>query len=355
MPKTHKNLYSQLLNFELMHESWLKAQKGKRMKSAVLFFERRLECNLFQLIDDLRGVTYRTGDYRSFYVYEPKKREVSCLQDFRDRVLQHAVCSVIEPVFESVFIADSYACRKGKGTHAGMHRAQRMIRAVSRESAKVFALKCDVLKYFANIDHDVLISVLKKKIGDRAMTGLLEDIVRSFGSNNKGLPLGNLTSQLFANIYLNELDQLIKRDFGEKYYIRYMDDFIIFHHDKLHLQQLRIKIEAWLAQNLQLKLNAKTSMFPVSSSKGRPVDFLGYRILKNSRRLRPAAIKSLRKKMRKLHIAYAAGNIGFPEIKQGLASHLAHANHSNSHALLAAIFDEPFKREINSAKDLYNI
>lgn len=355
MPKRAKNIYQQLLSFEVMHEAWFKARKGKRFKHAVLSFERDLEPNLYKLIGDLKSESYVTGGYRSFYVHEPKLREVCCLTEFRDRVLQHAVVSIIEPIFESVFIKDSFACRKGKGTHAGVDRAQQMIRAVKREYGVVYALKCDIAKYFQNIDHNTLIRLLKNKIADERMMRLLTQIIISFGNNGKGLPLGNLTSQLFANIYLNHLDQLIKRVHREVNYMRYMDDFIIVHYDKNHLHKLRRETTIFLRANLGLELNRKTAVFPVANKRGRPVDFLGYRITANKKLLRKSAIKALRRKLRLMHKRYSSGEIGFSEIKIGLASHIGHANHADSSALLHNIFNKPFKREINSEQDLYCI
>ena len=187
------------------------------------------------------------------------------------------------------------------------------------------------------------------------MLDLLENIIRSFGENGKGLPLGNQTSQLFANIYLNELDQLVKRDFREYEYIRYMDDFVIIHQNKNHLHMRRRAIEKWLKENLKLELNNKTAVFKVARTKGRALDFLGYRILPNNRRLRKGAIKALTRKMNLLHSQYSSGTIGFTEIKQALASHIGHANHADSHALLTRIFNKPFRREINHAEDLHCI
>ncbi len=352
MPNKAKNLYQQLLSFEVMHEAWIKAKKGKRLKYAVLSFERDLEPNIHKLIDDLKSDSYVTGGYRSFYVHEPKLREVCCLTEFRDRVLQHAVVGIIEPVFESIFIKDSFACRKGKGTHAGADRAQQMIRAVKREYGVVYALKCDIAKYFQNIDHNILIKLLKNKIADERMIKLLSGIIRSFGSNGKGIPLGNLTSQLFANIYLNALDQYVKRECKERYYVRYMDDFVIFHSSKTHLHEMRRSLSDWLNDELHLDLNNKTAVFPVANKSGRPVDFLGYRITSNKRLLRKQSIKALQRKLEKLHRDYSSGAVSFKQVRIALASHMGHANHADSHNLLINIFNQPFKRVIKNEQDL---
>lgn len=177
MPKTHKNLYTQLLGFEVLHTAFERAKRGKRYRQYVLKFESDLESNLLEIIADLEAGTYKTSGYSEFYVFEPKRRTVAKLVNFRDRVVQHAVCAVIEPIFERLFINDSYACRKGKGTHAGADRAEQMMRKVRREHEAVFALKCDIRKYFDSIDHGILKRILSEKIGDARMMSLLSGII----------------------------------------------------------------------------------------------------------------------------------------------------------------------------------
>lgn len=345
MPKTYKNLYRQLCSFQHLHNAWLAAKRHKRYQYAILVFEHNLEDNLLCLLASLKDATYQVSGYRYFYVYEPKKRQVACLTSFGDRVIQHAVCSLLEPIFDPMFIAMSFACRKGKGTHAGVASAERMMRAVKRSHGKVFALKCDIRKYFENINHAILLSLIARKITDKKMLDLLSKVIGSF-REDCGLPLGNLTSQLFANIYLHTLDVYLKYDLKVEYYIRYMDDFVIFHHDKQHLHRLRKNIEDWLSENLRLELNAKTAIFPISSQQGRPLDFLGYRILPNRRLLRRNAIKKVTKKLGQLHKAYADGKIEFCDIKLRIASHMAHAKHADTDGLLRRIFARPFVKSV---------
>lgn len=343
MPKTHKNLYQQLLSFEALHSAWAKAQRGRRYKPAVLAFESSLEENLLLILADLESGAYRTGAYRRFFVFEPKKREIARLRDFRDRVVQHAIVAALNPIYERMFIADSFACRKDKGTHAGANRSQQMLRAVRREHDAAFALKCDISKYFDNIHHDILLRIIARKVSDKRMLNLISDILSSY-SEGKGIPLGNLTSQLFANIYLNELDQHVKRELKETHYIRYMDDFVILSNDKVHLHELRGHLESWLRHHLRLELNAKTAVFPVSAKNGRPLDFLGYRILPNRRMLRRGSITRMRQKIKILHQQYANHEIDFTQIKQAMSSHIAHANHADSHGILLSVLRQPFKR-----------
>lgn len=344
MPKTHKNLYTQLLSFEAMYAAFIKAKRGKRYRQYVLKFESDLEANLLEIIADLEVGTYKTSGYSEFYVFEPKRRTVAKLVNFRDRVVQHAICAVIEPIFERLFIHDSYACRKGKGTHAGADRAEQMMRKVRREHEAVFALKCDIRKYFDSIDHGILKRILSEKIGDARMMPLLSVIIDSYGIDGKGLPLGNLTSQLFANIYLNKLDDYVKSELKERLYVRYMDDFVIFHHDKTHLSFLKNNIESWLSENLVLCLNGKTAIFPIASKHGRALDFLGYRILPNSRKLRRNSIARLRKKISVLHEKYSAGTIDFKSVRLAMASNIAHASKANSNGILSKLLSKPFVR-----------
>lgn len=192
---------------------------------------------------------------------EPRRRKITALILFRDRVVQNAIFAAIEPIWEARFISGSYACRIGKGTHAGANKAQEMLRQCLREHGEVFVLKADISKYFASIDHEILIKLLRRRIADKRIMAVIEEIIRSYSepeTPGKGIPIGNLTSQMFANIYLDALDQWIKCRRQERWYVRYMDDWIVVHPDKRHLQALRIDAEAWLADNLELQTNHKT-------------------------------------------------------------------------------------------------
>lgn len=353
MPVTHKNIYCQLTQFEVLHDAWLRAKKGRGDRNEIMQFERSLEPELFKLQDELIAGEYKTSGYKEFYVYEPKKRKIARLAKFRDRVVQQAIFKLLEAIYEPQFIANSYACRKGKGIHSGAEKAQQMIRQVRRESGTAYALKCDILKYFASIDHAHLKRIISRKISDRKMLGLLFEIIDSYeGVDGRGIPLGNLTSQIFANIYLNELDQFVKSELREHLYIRYMDDFVIFHHDKSHLQMLRVTIEQWLFESLSLQTNDKTCIFPVRSSKGRALDFLGYRITANTKKLRKRAIKQLKKKVNRLHKQYSACEIDFKQVRHSLSSHIAHASHADASGILNCIFKKRFTRTIDRADQL---
>ena len=353
MPLMHKNIYCQLTQFEVLHGAWLRAKKGRGDRNEIMLFERSLEPELFKLQDELLTGEYKTSGYKEFYVYEPKKRKITRLAKFRDRVVQQAIFKLLESIYEPQFIAESYACRKGKGIHSGAEKAQQMIRKVRRESGTAYALKCDILKYFASIDHAHLKRIISRKISDKKMLELLFEIIDSYeGADVRGIPLGNLTSQIFANIYLNELDQFVKAELREPLYIRYMDDFVVFHHDKKHLQKIRLVIEQWLFENLALQTNDKTCVFPVRSSNGRALDFLGYRITANTKKLRKRAIKQLKNKVNLLHKQYIACEIDFRQVRHSLSSHIAHANHADSSGILNDIFRRPFRRTINHINEI---
>lgn len=336
MAKTCNNLYQEIYSFENLHAAYLRARRGKRDRIEVQRFELDLEGNLIQLQNELIWGQYKTGAYRKFVVTEPKERIVAALP-FRDRVVQHAIVGVIEPIWERRFIADSYACRPGKGTHKGADRAQAMLRKVKREHGKAFVLKADIAKYFYSIDHGALKNLMRRRIRCRRTLALIDSIIDSTAAPGDprpvGLPIGNLTSQLFANVYLHELDEFVKHGLREKYYIRYMDDFLVVHHDKTHLHHIRALIERFLWDRLRLKTNAKTQVFPVEGWFGRAVDFLGYRIWTTHRRLRKSSISRITRTLRRLKKQYAAGKVALEKVRQSITSWVAHASHAETYGL----------------------
>jgi len=334
MAKTYKNLYPQIYNFQNLYKAYLKARKGKRYEKDVLQFSHNLEENLIHLQNELVWRTHQTGRYHSFYVCEPKKRLIMALP-FRDRIIHHAICNIIEPFWERRFIFDSYACRSGKGTHAGANRLTQYLQRCKRNWGRVYCLKADISKYFASIDHDVLKRLLQKRIACPDTLWLCDEIIDSTG-DNIGIPIGNLTSQLFANIYLHELDELVKYTLQERFYIRYMDDFIILSPNIKHLHNARQEIEDFLWHNLRLKLNSKTQAFPVDS---RGIDFLGYRIWPTHRLLRKSSTKRTKRRLRKLKALYAADQIGMDKIRATIMSWLGHCKHADTYRLRQKVLD----------------
>ncbi|QUO43471.1 RNA-dependent DNA polymerase [Brevibacillus composti] len=335
--KRFSSLYQSIYDFESLHAAYKRARKGKRYRDGVLSFSSNLEERLIELQNELIWKTYRTSPYRHFKVYEPKERLVKALP-FRDRVAQHALVAAIEPIFEKSFIYHSYGCRVGKGVHRGSQQLMRWLRETQRKWGKVYCLKADVSKFFPSINHDTLLSIIKRKIKCPDTLWLIEEIVRSSDDSSDvpgvGIPVGNLTSQLFANIYLDQLDHYVKERMRVKYYIRYMDDFVILHHDKKELRRWLQEIEDFLFARLQLKLNPKTDIFPIS----RGVDFLGYRTWPTHRLVRKSSIKRMKRKMRKFQRRYAKGAVSLEEINRTVQSWLGHVKHADSYNLRKRLF-----------------
>lgn len=357
MAKTYKSLLEQIYQFENLYNAYLKARKDKRYNREVLEFTANLEENLIILQNQLIYRTYSTGRYREFYVHEPKTRLVMALP-FKDRVVHHAICNIIEPIFEARFMYDSYACRPGKGTHAGADRVTEFLRSAQKQWPKVYCLKGDIKQYFPSVNHGALKRILRKKIACSGTLWLLDEIIDSLADpgdlNPRGIPIGNLTSQLFANVYLNELDYYVKQDLNARYYVRYMDDFIILGGDKKQLWAVLEEVKDFLDYHLALQLNGKTSIFPIQQG----IDFLGYRIWPTHRLLRKSSIKRMKRKLKAFKRKYQEGKIGLDRINATIQSWLGHCEHANSHSLRKAVLNnfcltKNEKEGVNFEKSLY--
>ncbi len=334
--KTYKNLFSKICSFENLYFSYLKARRGKNNKKEVLKFTYNLERNLFVLQKELLTEKYKTGKYRKFTIYEPKKREISALP-FRDRIVHHSLYSVLEPIFEKYFISDSYACRKNKGTHKGIDKLQYFL---IKEKPK-YVLKCDVRKYFASVNHLILKKIISKRIKDKKTLSLIYEIIDSTKSE-KGIPIGNLTSQLFANIYLNELDLFLKERQKIKFYLRYMDDFLILGNSKKQLWFLKNKINKFLLFKLKLELHySKSLIFP--SLKG--IDFLGYVCFPFHKLARKSTISNFLRKIKiKIKKYYIRKSISFDKLIESFNSWEAYLNKAKTFNLKNRIYlREEFK------------
>lgn len=327
MPKTYNNLYSNICSFENLHLAYLKARRCKRYRKEVLLFSNNLEENLINLQKKLLNKTYESGTYKIFYIHEPKKRKIMSLP-FRDRVIHHALCNIIEPLFDKIFIHDSYACRVKRGAHAGADRLTQYLREAKRKYPKIYCLKCDIKNYFGSINHKVLIQIIQRKIKCYDTMWLIENVINST-EGIRGIPIGNLTSQLFANLYLNELDYFIKHDLRIKYYIRYMDDWIISAPDKEYLWDTLKQIKIFLQEELFLELNNKTSIFPISQG----IDFLGYRIWATHRLLRKSSKKRIKRKLKMYQKLHKENKIKINKITSSLMSWLGHTSHCSSYNL----------------------
>ncbi len=337
--------YEKIYQFENILNAAYQCRKGKTTSASALAFFNNLEENIVQIQNELMWEMYSVLPYRHFYVFEPKRRLISA-PHFKDRVIHRAIYNVIEPLFDKQYIYDSYACRKGKGAHVGADRAQHFIKQVESESGKAYALKADISKYFSSIDHQILKSILGAKLKCQRTRNLLFYIIDNSPNDaaGVGIPLGNLTSQIFANIYLHELDHFAKHTLKARRYIRYMDDFTIIHHDKRALHEYREKIEGFLYKNLRLKTNSKTQVFPIAKTRGRSLDFLGYRIFANHRLLRKSSVKRISTKLKKFRKEFSQGKVTLAEINQCVQSWLGHASHANTHSIKLKLFNTPFKR-----------
>lgn len=267
--------YQDIISIENLLEAWREFRRGKKTKSDVLEFEYNLMGNILSLHSDLKNKTYTHGSYHAFKINDPKPRDIH-KASVRDRVLHHAVYKVLYPKYDKTFISVSYSCRTDKGTHRAIYRFEKYTRKVSQNYTKqCWILKCDIRKFFASIDQDILLKILEQKIEDKDILDLLKNIIQSFnsGASGKGLPLGNLTSQLLVNIYMNEFDQHVKHDLKQKYYIRYADDFVFIHHDKKYLENILFNINIFLKENLALDLHPDKVFIKTIWS---GVDFLGW-------------------------------------------------------------------------------
>ena len=329
------DLFERLISFENIYSAYLKSRKGKRYLDYVLRFEKNLEQNLLSIQRDLKNETYVHGSYKEMIVCDSKKRLIK-VAPFRDRIVHHAICNIIEPIIDKKFIHDSYACRKNKGTHKAINRLQSFL----RKKDTTFCLQCDVSKYFQSIDHKTLFRLCQKKITNQKILLLLAKIINSSHDyvfinqeeveQRKGIPIGNLTSQLFANLYLNELDQFIKHQIKTKYYLRYMDDFILLAKNKLSLNQAKLKIIDFLRNKLNLALHPKkVNLFP--TNKG--INFLGYVIHQTYKLLRKTTVLRFIRRTKTYKHELKRGQISKKEIQESITSWKSYANKANTYKL----------------------
>jgi len=365
--KTYRHLYPQVCHFENLYLAYRKARKGKRGKAHAAEFERKYEEQLFTLQEELRSKTYQPGAYTSFYVHEPKKRLISAAP-FRDRVVHHALCRVIEPIWERRFIDTSYANRVGKGTHRALDKTTEYARRYG------WFLQCDVRQFFPSIDHAILREELARLIADEDALWLCDVILQSgvgvlseqydmvwfpgddpltpanfaqpgrAGSGQgllaatrpRGLPIGNLTSQFLANVYLNPLDHYIKRELKCPAYVRYVDDFLLFGDDLLQLYRWRDAIMERLA-TLRLTIHEESALvFSVKSG----IPFLGFRIYPGHRRIKSRKVIAYRRKLKRV----LAGSFTYQGLQSSVRGWANHARYGDTWGLRNRLFCFPVPR-----------
>lgn len=341
--KNYNNIFEKIISPENLFSAWDNFKIGKQKKKDVRLFEWELEKNIFELHRELRGRSYKHGGYKSFHIRDPKQRHIH-KAEVRDRILHHAVFTVLNPIFEPTFIPDSFSCRVGKGTHKGVSALGKFIRKTGKNySQPCLVLKCDVRKFFGTVDHEILMRILKNRIKDENAKWLLREIIDSFSSEQsdiftaRGLPIGNLTFQLFANIYLNELDQFVKKELKLKHYARYTDDFVIVGNNREELENILEKICSFLKEKLSLELHPKKIVIRKQSQ---GIDFLGYVVLPHYQILRTKTKKRILKKMKMRIGQYKAGEIDKKSLDQSLQSYLGVLSHADTHKLKEELLNQ---------------
>ena len=347
-PLIHR--FDRIASFDALLAAYGRARRAGRVRSETAAFDRALEGNLLALREELVAGTYRPGGYRSFFVTVPKRRLVSAAP-FRDRVVHHALVGALEPLFERRFIPDSFACRKGKGTHAALNRAHGFVRRFR------YCLCADVVRFFPSVDHEVLMATVARVVRCGRTLDLLQRILdggkgvlRSeypgtlFPSDDllallrpRGLPIGNLTSQFLANVHLDPLDHFVKEGLRVRGYVRYADDFRVFDDSKERLHEVRREMERFLG-GLRLVLHdRKTQVIPCAAG----VPFLGFVLLPDGRRrLRREGVRRFRKRLRALARDLAAGRTTQEKVSDSVRAWLAHADHAQAERLKRQVLRE---------------
>lgn len=349
--KRYNRLYERICSFENLVVAAYRAKRGKRWRPDVLKFHFGQERELLELRQELLEERYQPGAYRSFWIHDPKRRLISAAP-YRDRIVHHALCEVIEPIFDRAFIHASYANRTGKGTHKALDRATGFARRYR------YALKCDIEKYFPSIDHQILLERIARKIKCRDTRWLIERIVANSNEQEevnryfpgdtlftpferrRGIPIGNLTSQFFANVYLDGFDHLLQERLGCAAYVRFSDDFLVFANDKRWLAALPATMQKYL-DGLRLFLHPrKCQIIPVDCG----VPFLGWQVYPDHRRLRRKTGIRIQRRLKKLVEELRNGAIGYDRPNASLTSWAGHLRHGNTWGLRRRLFAAAFLR-----------
>lgn len=335
-----------------------RAASGKRGLRAAAFFDHRVADRLIELQLDLKSLSYRPGPYTHFYIHEPKLRKISAAP-FRDRVVHHALCNVIEPIFDRRFIPDSYANRRGKGTHRAVDRLQALARGYR------YVLRADIVKHFPALDHAVLRAELARVIEDERVLWLIDGILASgvgvladeypvtyfpgddlFAADRpRGLPIGNLTSQFWSNCFMNPFDWFVVRELRCGGYLRYVDDFALFSDSKAELWAWRRAIEERLAR-LRLTIHAESTVFPVAHG----IPWLGFVVFPDHRRVKARNVVKFRRRLSGRIEDYEAGRISFAELDASVKGWVNHIRYADTWGLRTHILSMPLRRPDREAK-----
>ncbi len=320
------NLYDKIISLENLQLADERARKGKLKTYGVKVHDRNREANLIALHEQLKNGTYRTSQYSTFTIYEPKERVIFRLPYYPDRIVHHAVMNVLEPIWLSVFTADTYSCIKKRGIHAAARKLRRTIDK-DREGCK-YCLKIDIRKFYPSINHDVLKGIVRRKIKDARLLLLLDEIIDSA----EGLPIGNYLSQYLANLVLTYFDHWVKEVKRVRYYFRYADDIVVLHSEKKYLREILAEFETYLADNVKLEVKSNKQIFPIGKDhrdrSGRGIDFLGFVFYLNETRLRKRIKQNLCRKCASL--MHRKNPIDVKDFKQAIASWWGWCKYSDS-------------------------
>lgn len=337
--KRHGNLFSHITTPENLYQAYRLARRGKPRLASVLRFEKNADAHLEDIRQSLLLKTFTTSGYHEKIVFEPKQRTIYVLPFSPDRIVQHALMNLVIPIWQPMFIKDSYACIEGRGIHSGSTRTMQFVRR------NKYCLKCDISKFYPSVDHAILLDIIKHKIKCMDTLWLMEDIVHSF-PGKKNVPIGNFTSQWFGNLYLNELDRFVKDVLHVKDYIRYCDDFLLFHNDKSVLKNWAAAVVDFCGSRLDLRLS-KCDLFPVS----RGVDFLGYRHFPRYILLRKRTARSMARKLRHLPVLLESGQISPQTARSVVASAKGWMQWANTHHFWQAVHMDDLQHLTEAACD----
>lgn len=330
--------FDKIINLENIFRAWRVFKAGKEKKPEVLFFERNIEDNLFSLGRDLNSGNYQHQAYKFFRISDPKKRDIH-KADIRDRIVHQILYDYLTEMFEPIFIEHSYSSRIGKGSHLAVRQLQIFSQEIAKRNfGRCYGTKCDIKKYFENIDHGSLLEILGKNICDEKIGKLLKKVIESFHCQpGKGIPLGNITSQIFANIYLNEPDQFIAKTLKIKHYVRYNDDFVILDYNKERLIEHVKKARVFVENKLLLKIPKEKISFRKLKW---GIDFCGYVVLPNAILLRR---KTKRRMFKNIFFAvekFKQGEIAKRDFAKIFNSYCGLLKHCNSHNLKNKLLSE---------------
>ncbi|MBN2330227.1 MAG: hypothetical protein JXC85_00255 [Candidatus Aenigmarchaeota archaeon] len=343
------DLYDELCSFRNLELAFRKARINKRYRKDVQEFEFNLENNLLQIMRELQTLTYKPAPLKHFVIRDPKTRRISA-SNFRDRVVHHALCNIIQPIFEKKFIHDSYANRIKKGSSKALERYDTFKRKVSNNGRLVnrakdrnmvigYILKADIRHFFDSVDHELLIAKIRRRISDWKVLMLIRTILKNHmtGNEGKGMPIGNLTSQFFANLYLNDLDYFVKHKLMARYYIRYVDDFVLMNSSKELLINCMNKINIFLRKELKLELHPeKSKVYPLKKG----VKFLGFKIYYHYKIVKKANMRKMEKKLSLLKWKFERNLISHDEIMNSMESWMGYVMQGNTYRIRNEMRDE---------------